>query len=415
MRHFPAPIEFSRVCNLTVLGLIAGLFAGCSADVARLTDPIYTGSTTNQQHIIGGQPSGNLNPYPQASVQSSQLPPANLSGNGQYAAAPAYQAAPNQQAAYQPPKPYAAAGMTAPVGTLQQAPTAPLRMASVQPSANVVAGRAPRSLNQQAATIRTPAPVKARAVAAAPAPTAPAGGRYKVRSGDTLYSIARRHGVSTNQLMAANSMSGSSIRSGQSLTIPGGSAIAAPTAIAKASVNRQPAPTKLAMIRPAPKKAAAAPAPVTYTPPRRLEAPVAPSKQQQTAQAPKKKATGFRWPVRGRIISDYGKKPNGERNDGINIAVPAGVGVKAADDGIVIYSGNELKSYGNLVLVKHADGWVTAYGHNSKNLVKRGDTIRRGQVIAETGMSGGAKTPQLHFEVRKGANPVNPLKHMADA
>ncbi len=409
MRHFPAPIEFSRVCNLTVLGLVAGLFASCSADVARLTDPIYTGSTTNQQQIIGSQP-GNLNPYPQAPVQTSQLPPADLTGNRQYAAAPAYQ----------PPKPYAAAGMTAPVGTLQQAPTAPLRMASVQPSrnvpsTNVIAERAPRSLGQQAATIRTPAPVKARAVAAAPKPTAPAGGRYKVRSGDTLYSIARRHGVSTNRLMAANNLSGSGIRSGQSLTIPGGSAIAAPTAIASAPVKRQPAPTKLAMIRPAPKKVAAASAPAIYTPPKRLEAPAASATQPQATQAPKNKATGFRWPVRGRIISDYGKKTNGERNDGINIAVPAGVAIKAADDGIVIYSGNELKSYGNLVLVKHADGWVTAYGHNSKNLVKRGDTIRRGQVIAETGMSGGAKTPQLHFEVRKGANPVNPIKHMADA
>ena len=84
-------------------------------------------------------------------------------------------------------------------------------------------------------------------------------------------------------------------------------------------------------------------------------------------------ASGFRWPVRGRIISGFGKKPNGERNDGINLAVPEGTSVKAAEDGTVIYAGNELKSYGNLVLIRHTNGWVSAYAHNSELQVKRGD------------------------------------------
>ncbi len=123
---------------------------------------------------------------------------------------------------------------------------------------------------------------------------------------------------------------------------------------------------------------------------------------------------GFRWPVRGRIISGFGKKPNGERNDGINLAVPEGTSVKAAEDGTVIYAGNELKSYGNLVLIRHANGWVSAYAHNSKLEVKRGDQVKRGQVIALSGMSGGVTTPQVHFELRKDATPVDPLQHLSD-
>jgi murein DD-endopeptidase MepM/ murein hydrolase activator NlpD len=124
--------------------------------------------------------------------------------------------------------------------------------------------------------------------------------------------------------------------------------------------------------------------------------------------------SGFRWPVRGRIISGFGKKPDGERNDGINLAVPEGTSVKAAEDGTVIYAGNELKSYGNLVLIRHSNGWVSAYAHNSKLQVKRGDTVTRGQVVALSGMSGGVTTPQVHFELRKEATPVDPLKHLSE-
>jgi murein DD-endopeptidase MepM/ murein hydrolase activator NlpD len=135
-------------------------------------------------------------------------------------------------------------------------------------------------------------------------------------------------------------------------------------------------------------------------------APIAP--EQPAASA------GFRWPVRGRIISGFGKKPNGERNDGINLAVPEGTSVKAAEDGTVIYAGNELKSYGNLVLIRHSNGWVSAYAHNSKLEVKRGDQVRRGQVVALSGMSGGVTTPQVHFELRKEATPVDPLQHLSE-
>lgn len=120
----------------------------------------------------------------------------------------------------------------------------------------------------------------------------------------------------------------------------------------------------------------------------------------------------FRWPVRGRIISDFGAKPGGGKNEGVNLAVPEGTPVHAADDGSVIYSGNELKGYGNLILVRHNDGWVSAYAHNSELKVKRGDTIRRGDVVALAGATGSVNQPQLHFELRQGNKPVDPLKYL---
>lgn len=123
-------------------------------------------------------------------------------------------------------------------------------------------------------------------------------------------------------------------------------------------------------------------------------------------------APRFRWPVRGRIISDFGAKPGGSRNDGVNLAVPEGTPVKAADAGTVIYSGNELKGFGNLVLLRHADGWVSAYAHNSKLNVKRGDAVARGEVIANAGASGSVSQPQVHFELRQGNKPVDPLRYL---
>ena len=126
-------------------------------------------------------------------------------------------------------------------------------------------------------------------------------------------------------------------------------------------------------------------------------------------------APGFRWPVRGRIIQAFGPKPNGLQNDGINLAVPEGTPIKAADDGVVAYAGNELKGYGNLVLVRHSNGFVTAYAHASDILVKRGDSVKRGQVIAHSGQTGNVTSPQLHFEIRKGATPVDPAQYLSGA
>ena len=126
-------------------------------------------------------------------------------------------------------------------------------------------------------------------------------------------------------------------------------------------------------------------------------------------------APGMRWPVRGKVISAYGPKSNGLKNEGINIAVPEGTSVRAAESGVVAYAGNELKGYGNLVLIRHEDGYVTAYAHAKELFVKRGDTVKRGDVIAKAGQTGSVSSPQLHFEVRKGATALDPLKYLSSA
>lgn len=120
-------------------------------------------------------------------------------------------------------------------------------------------------------------------------------------------------------------------------------------------------------------------------------------------------APEFRWPARGRIIQGF--KAGG--NDGINIAVPEGTSVKAAESGVVAYAGNELKGYGNLVLIRHPNGFVSAYANNGELEVKRGESVKRGQIIAKSGESGNVSSPQLHFELRKGSTPVDPTNFLA--
>ena len=117
----------------------------------------------------------------------------------------------------------------------------------------------------------------------------------------------------------------------------------------------------------------------------------------------------FRWPARGRIIQGF--KAGG--NDGINIAVPEGTSVKAAESGVVAYAGSELKGYGNLVLIRHPNGFVSAYANNGELDVKRGESVKRGQIIAKSGQSGNVSSPQLHFELRKGSTPVDPTSYLA--
>ena len=117
----------------------------------------------------------------------------------------------------------------------------------------------------------------------------------------------------------------------------------------------------------------------------------------------------FRWPARGRVIAGFGA--NGG-NEGINIAVPEGTPVKATEAGTVTYAGSEVKGYGNLVLIRHENGYVSAYAHNGALSVKRGEQVKRGQVIATSGQTGNVTSPQLHFEIRKGAQPVDPMKHL---
>ncbi len=132
----------------------------------------------------------------------------------------------------------------------------------------------------------------------------------------------------------------------------------------------------------------------------------------QTASLPASPSSNldFRWPARGRVISGFGSGGN----EGINIAVPEGTPVRAAEGGTVAYAGNELRGYGNLVLIRHDNGYVSAYAHNGEIGVKRGDKVTRGQVIAKSGQSGNVNSPQLHFEIRKGSTPVDPMPYLSN-
>jgi murein DD-endopeptidase MepM/ murein hydrolase activator NlpD len=252
----------------------------------------------------------------------------------------------------------------------------------------------------------------ATAVQAAPAVKRVAAASHVVHHGDTLHSIARHYHVSVGELARANKLNtGAKLKLGTRLTVPTKAAAAEPAASA-------PRSQKVAALPPAASKTASVPsqsARLAQASPLAVQDLVL---HQDSATA-NPKTTGalptFRWPVRGKVIASYGAKTNGKANDGINLAVPEGTPVKAAEDGVVAYAGNELKGYGNLILVRHANGYVTAYAHASELLVKRGDPIKRGQVIAKSGQSGEVASPQLHFEIRKGSAPVDPLQFLNGA
>ncbi len=137
--------------------------------------------------------------------------------------------------------------------------------------------------------------------------------------------------------------------------------------------------------------------------------PSRPAHVEEASYPPTSGSARFSWPVRGRVIADFGSYAGGGRNDGINIAAPYGEPIRAAADGTVSYSGNELKSYGNLILLRHPNGYVTAYAHAERVIVEKGDHVARGQVIGYVGSSGDVSSPQLHFELRKGARGEHPI------
>ena len=247
--------------------------------------------------------------------------------------------------------------------------------------------------------------------------TAAAGtsGTHVVAPGETLTSIARLYGKSRVDVARANKIEArATVRVGQKLTILGVRHAEIKTA------SNAPAPARAAQGAPAAapaKPQATAPVQVAANQPvatARLATPAAESPEPR--QSATSEMTGavpsFRWPVRGRVIAGYGAKVNGAPNDGINLAVPEGTSVKAAEDGVVAYAGNELKGYGNLVLVRHPNGFVTAYAHASELKVKRGDPVKRGQIVALAGQSGNVTSPQLHFEIRKGSSPIDPTQYL---
>lgn len=248
---------------------------------------------------------------------------------------------------------------------------------------------------------------------------------HTVRGGETLFSLGRKYGVSPFVIADANGFSHDrGLHIGQKVKIPGANH-ATSQVVAEADV--EVIPVKKPVKKRAPLSLAEEETPSADETPMADE-PVQTAKVKDTsridpetkvelpvAQLSNAGALNLRWPLKGKVISNYGPKENGLKNEGINIAVPEGTSIRAADGGVVAYAGNELKGYGNLVLIRHTGGYVTAYAHAKELLVKRGDTVKRGDVIAKAGQTGAVSSPQLHFEVRKGATALDPMKHLASA
>jgi murein DD-endopeptidase MepM/ murein hydrolase activator NlpD len=306
-----------------------------------------------------------------------------------------------------------------------------------------------------------PAPVEVksqqyygRATSMASASRQATDGAILVQRGDTVYALARKHNVAPQELIEANHLRAPyALQVGQRIslpraaqpqapatrvveTVPAGSA---PPAVPAGQVDSAPlAPISSAPVSSAPVAAAEPAKPasvVTHVPEPRPVTAEAEAPEAKPAEAPAQVATthaltprqlseiepasvparagrGFAWPVRGRVVSDFGPKGGGLHNDGINIAAARGTPIRAAESGVVVYAGNELRGFGNLVLLRHADGWMTAYGHAEELTVQRGDQVKRGQVIGHVGATGNVTSPQVHFELRRGSRPVNPREHL---
>ncbi len=239
-----------------------------------------------------------------------------------------------------------------------------------------------------------------------PAATGKYQSSYTMRQGDSLYGISRSYGVTVAELQQANGITDPrSVRAGSVLRVPG-------TAVASVEPPRETSPP----VADAPRVVQTTHVPTVIN---RRKTQVA-SRDSDVSDvstgainhAPERSTSAsdkLRWPVHGRILAGFGQRSDGTNNDGINLSVPQGTAVHAAEHGTVAYAGSELKGYGNLILVRHDNGWVTAYAHNDQLMVKRGDKVERGQVIAKAGRTGSVDQPQLHFELRQGSKPVDPV------
>jgi murein DD-endopeptidase MepM/ murein hydrolase activator NlpD len=429
-----------RASPVAVAALVSAGLAGCSADSHRFAEnpfnarqPEVTGAVPQAQ----AAPSGRIESQPLPQYQHSSPPPqttpahgyprqsqhqpSGISGGGRGVAAYAPPARPIETTATTAPRSIASNatwsavdGTTIIVGTNDTVDTLAQRYNVPAREIMRVNGLpTPRNL-QPGQSLVIPRQVAASAPSVSAPQTRPAatsaGGVHTVNPGETLHSIARKNNIPAAKLAKANNVPVTTqLKIGQKLTVPGMKAVAA-------AVPAAPQQKIAAAAAPAKPAAATAPVAVADVPAAKKESANLATETKEVEKEAKQDTTGglpsFRWPVRGRVIAAYGAKTSGKQNDGINVAVPEGTPVKAAEDGVVTYSGNELKGYGNLVLVRHSNGYVTAYAHASELMVKRGDSIKRGQIIAKAGQTGEVSSPQLHFEIRQGSTPVDPSKFL---
>jgi len=208
---------------------------------------------------------------------------------------------------------------------------------------------------------------------------------HKVIKGETLIGISKQYDVNVYELARHNGVkSPYVINIGQLLSIPGVEKTVTAKNAEKPTTARSSARTPSAVKRIV----------------------------KAITRPPKSSGKGFTWPVRGKVVSSFGAKDKGLHNDGINILAPRGTPVRAVENGVIAYAGNELRGFGNLLLVKHSGGWITAYAHNETLLVKKGDKVGKGQIISKVGSSGSVTIPQLHFELRRGKKSYDPLPYL---
>jgi murein DD-endopeptidase MepM/ murein hydrolase activator NlpD len=408
---------------VTLIGLSA---AACSSDSGRFSDVFGSNSPAP-----GGDTTGSIPQSTQTSrVESRPMPhlaAADEGASGGGHGMGSYQAPGDVTGSVSPPPPRwtweggtpvtvapgdsletIARRYNVPVGAIMEANN--LSGPAVHPGEHLVIPRraSVAAVSPPATRIATAAPAVPGPVGAPRTALSPTAGVHVVTPGETLHSIAKAYGKSVMVLAKANNIAPDTmVRVGERIVIPDMRAApqGAPAAphVATAPAT-QPGPDIATAESPHSARV------VTPTP----TAPATEDNSVKTAE-PAGALPTFRWPVRGRVIAGFGPKPNGLQNDGINLAVPEGTPIKAAEDGVVAYAGNELKGYGNLVLLRHSNGFVTAYAHTSDILVKRGETVKRGQVIAHSGQTGNVTSPQLHFEIRKGATPVDPAQYLNGA
>ena len=459
-------------CAAIVFAAVSGLLSGCSADVTRfdsasfnLNDPpeavnappVNSRSASDYDNSLArSTPRG---PYGAGakSVEVAALPDPVTSGAPPVARPYTEQSwkrspmAPLPAAAAPAYAPAAALASAAPVATAQgetidvqpgdtlyglskrhHVSLAELMSANQMTQPNLKPGQ---KLIIPAAGGRKAMPRTLETVSAPAAPTVPMtppsaevlarySGIYTVKPGDSLYQVARANKVKFSELQNVNGITDPrKVKPGMVLKVPAGAPVAAAETLAQTSTPEAapvaaPRMTQNTTTQPtvinAGKQVASLETKASDAVP---DAAPAAKADKVAAAAPQAAAQSvdtskLRWPVNGRVIAGFGGRPDGTHNDGINMSVPLGTEVHAAESGVVAYAGSELKGYGNLVLLRHDNGWVTAYAHNDELLVKRGDKIKRGQVIGKAGKTGTVDQPQVHFELRQGSKPVDPTPFM---
>lgn len=377
---------------LALAGIVAGATAlsGCSSLGSRMfADKTTTGSTAVSAEGTTGQPMpASLQPKSTRVAAGPFIPPSDIGGGGGSLAG-----------GYTPmPQGGQTSVKTNDLPVLTSSTSGNSSQMSAQPSPAV----------QVAAKPTTPA------VAATPTLVSVPSNAYVhvIENGESLYTIARRYDVTAQAIIQANGFSSpDKIYVGQKIVIPGRPDLLATKGPAKPAggADLAPAPTVVGSIEPAkgtPAPALKEPAPLAVEPVVTAQPtkPVA-----QPAPEPMGTSDKFRWPVSGRVITDFANS----KATGINIEAPEGAAIRAAENGQVIYVGSGVEGYGNLILVRHPNGFVSAYAHLKDTKVQKGDMVNRGDQIGTAGMTGSVTRPQLHFELRKGATPVDPIPLLA--